>query len=107
MISTRVYGKVIYKLVLSRLLFSVFFFLLIFPAHVFAESLSISVKESFLNNGSSKNLNILDEGYGVRLSSNGYWGALSWRSPDKAIGAGSAFASDGRYLYVVRGYADA
>jgi N-acetylneuraminic acid mutarotase len=106
MISNRVDRKVICKFVLSRLLLPVFLFLLISPSHVSAESLSISVKESFLNNGLSKNLTVLDEGHGVRLSSDGYWGALSWRSPDKTIGVGSAFASDGRYLYVVRGYAD-
>lgn len=42
----------------------------------------------------------------IQLSPQGSWGAQSWRTPDKTIGVGSAFASDGEYVYVVRGYAD-
>lgn len=42
----------------------------------------------------------------LKLSPQGSWGAQSWKTPDKTIGVGSTFASDGEYIYVVRGYAD-
>lgn len=103
---TRISEKLVFKLILGKLIFPFFLCSLIFTGNVFAESLSISVEEDFLDTGTSRNLRNIEEGHGVRLSSDGYWGALSWRSPDKGIGAGSAFASDGRYIYVVRGYAD-
>ena len=42
----------------------------------------------------------------LRLESTGIWGAQSWKTPDKSISVGSAFASDGNYLYVFRGVGD-
>lgn len=42
----------------------------------------------------------------LRLAPTGTWGAQSWRTPDKVLNIGSAFASDGTDLYVIRGNAD-
>ena len=42
----------------------------------------------------------------LELSPAGSWGAQSWKTPDKTIGIGSAFASDGERIYVFRGVGD-
>lgn len=42
----------------------------------------------------------------LQLQPTGSWGAQSWKTPDKSLGVGSAFASDGTYIYVFRGVAD-
>ena len=42
----------------------------------------------------------------LKLDPAGSWGAQSWKTPDKTIGIGSAFTSDGGKIYVFRGYGD-
>lgn len=42
----------------------------------------------------------------LRLKADGTWGAQAWRTPDKPISVGSAFATDGSNIYVFRGYGD-
>jgi hypothetical protein len=42
----------------------------------------------------------------IKLSPLGTWGVQSLKSPNKPISVGSAFASDGNDIYVVRGYGD-
>lgn len=42
----------------------------------------------------------------LQLQADGTWNARSWKTPDNTISVGSAFASDGTDIYVVRGLAD-
>jgi len=42
----------------------------------------------------------------LRLEATGIWGAQSWKTPNKSITVGSAFATDNSYLYVFRGLGD-
>ena len=58
------------------------------------------------NTGSSSSLETYSKEGQIQLEADGYWGARNWRSPDKTISIGSAFASDGTDLYVHRGYGD-
>ena len=56
--------------------------------------------------GTSAQVNSTIKEGDLQLEPLGSWGAQSWKTPDKTIGVGSAFASDGNYIYVIRGYAD-
>jgi N-acetylneuraminic acid mutarotase len=91
--------KKTYLIILSVL------FLLLFPTIISAVELSIST-DSDLRSGTFQNTVQSDTGVSVELESNGTWNALTWKTPDKTLGPGSAFTSDGSYIYVVRGYGD-
>jgi N-acetylneuraminic acid mutarotase len=93
--------------VLKTLALAILIALFSLPQIAFAESFSIlDSTDDILGTGINNNITQVQEGTGVELESAGYWGALSWRTPDKGIGVGAAFATDGRYVYVVRGVAD-
>ncbi|MEA3356875.1 MAG: hypothetical protein U9Q67_00335 [Patescibacteria group bacterium] len=47
-----------------------------------------------------------DPGLGIEVEADGTWGALTWKTPDKYLSAGSAFTSDGTNIYVTRGLGD-
>ncbi len=95
------FGRLIF--LLACIFFSFCFFI---PNSIFAATLDLPDESNFLNEGNSVGLVEADQGFGVSLEAMGHWGAYSWKTPDKSIGVGSAFASDGRYIYVVRGSAD-
>lgn len=58
------------------------------------------------SSGTLEGVETTTRGRELQLSPTGSWGAQSWRTPDKTISLGSAFASDGTDLYVFRGVAD-
>lgn len=58
------------------------------------------------NTGSIQDLEGYSKANELRLAPTGTWGAQSWRTPDKVLNIGSAFASDGTDVYVLRGNAD-
>ena len=84
---------------------SLFVFCTLFSLDVNAESLEISTLQDW-NSGVTNGVKSVVSGFGVELEAGGSWNALSWRTPDKTLSIGSAFTSDGTYIYVVRGVGD-
>lgn len=79
---------------------------------VLASPASVRAAETNITTGSDWQSGVLEgveatstEGE-IKLNPTGSWGAQSWKTPDKTIGIGSAFANDGERLYVFRGYGD-
>lgn len=86
--------------------FLVLFFLLILPLKdVHADELAIDQQSSW-KEGTYFNAGEVDTGLGIKIDPYGAWGASTWKTPDKTISAGSAFTSDGTYIYVLRGVGD-
>ncbi len=95
------------KIVLKRILTVVSLFVISALSSSFAFSAELSVQgDSELRSGTLFNARESENGTGVKLESDGTWGALTWQTPDKTLGVGSAFTSDGEYIYVVRGLGD-
>lgn len=86
-------------------LFMVMVSFLVIHQPIWAAELSISTGSDWQSGTLVDTTSDIKEG-DLQLTPSGSWGAQSWRTPDKTIGVGSAFASDGEYIYVVRGYAD-
>jgi hypothetical protein len=42
----------------------------------------------------------------IQLEATGTWDARNWRTPDEPLGIGTSFASDGTFIYVIRGVGD-
>jgi hypothetical protein len=92
---------------LNRCVVYIAVFLLYFLSNspINASDISISTIEQW-NIGTTDNVEQVNSGIGIELSGAGSWGALTWKTPDKSISAGSAFTSDGTDIYVARGVGD-
>lgn len=92
-----------YRLFLVLIIIS--FFYAFSTIKSFAVDFDVSSTEDW-KSGSFSNTKLLDERIGIELESDGLWNAITIRTPDKGIGAGSAFTSDGTNIYVIRGLGD-
>ena len=79
--------------------------LFILTSPVLAANYSLDGVDAF-DDGTFIDTELLHEGKGLRITSDGEWGALTWRTPDKTLTVGSAFTTDGTDIYVVRGNGD-
>lgn len=86
-------------------LFLMAIFGLAIKTSVLATELSISTGSDW-QNGTLDGVESTSTEGEIKLTPQGTWGAQSWKTPDKTIGVGSAFASDGEHIYVFRGYGD-
>jgi len=86
-------------------LFLMAIFGLLMKSTVLAAELSISSGSDW-QNGTLNGVESTSIDGEIKLTPQGSWGAQSWKTPDKTIGIGSAFASDGNNIYVFRGYGD-
>ncbi len=75
------------------------------PFSAFAANVSVSSVDE-LEQGTFTDTRVMSSGEVVKLQAEGTWNAMTWKSPDKIIGAGSAFTSDGTNIYVIRGLGD-
>jgi hypothetical protein len=98
--------KITEKSKILQMVFTSLLFLSIFFVKPISAETHIIDDYSDLNSGTFSDTRFSDSKVGIQLDINASWGALTWRSPDKTIGAGSAFTTDGKELYVMRGVGD-
>lgn len=91
------------KLVLSVLLVLIIGGLL--PSRVLADSYTFSTRSDW-DAGAKVNLETESKEGELKIESDGVWGARNWKTPDLTVSVGSAFASDGTDIYMIRGVGD-
>ncbi|MDX9739326.1 MAG: fibronectin type III domain-containing protein [Candidatus Dojkabacteria bacterium] len=91
----------------SKIAYFLLFFLFSFLPIKGVNAGEISVvTDTDLNSGTKTNLREVSNGNGYQIEAYGTWDVLTLKTPDKTLGVGSAFTSDGNYIYVMRGVGD-
>ena len=79
---------------------------LVFPFSTAKATTVTFTNRSDWESGTAVDLNTDVSENSIQLEAAGTWGARSWKTPDLALSAGAAFASDGTDIYVTKGLGD-
>ncbi len=75
------------------------------PARVWADTYSFTTRSDW-DSGIKSDLETKSKEGDIKIKTDGTWGARNWKTPDLAVTVGSAFASDGTDIYMMRGVGD-
>lgn len=75
------------------------------PAQVLADTQTFTTRSDW-DSGVKENLETESKEGELKIKADGSWGARSWKTPDLPLSVGSAFASDGTDIYMIRGVGD-